>query len=93
MANEGCFLDLKPIAEAKVLKLRPLCFAGECCECFSVEYPRLRSWATGLVDFGERDHHVRGGDEKVEDMLRKQSWRCKRATNVGYCWTTVGFLG
>jgi hypothetical protein len=52
MARDGCFLGLKPIAEAMELKLRPPDLDGP---DFSVEYD------FPLGDLDDRDHQVRGG--------------------------------
>ena len=74
MARAGCFLDLKPMAEARELNLSEgsasLCLeeVGEGAEYFSLSSVRLEkerfARSCSLEDF-ERDHHglIGGGEE------------------------------
>lgn len=78
MANDGCFLGLKPIAEAIELKLRPLGLGRPCREGFWVEYGLPFPI---LCNLEGRDHQAREGDSwregNVEDMrddLPKRMW-------------------
>lgn len=60
MANEGCFFDLNPMAEAKLLNFRPEGgLEGVCRGDFSLEYDLPRSFpAAELGGLADKAHHV-----------------------------------
>lgn len=71
IAKAGCFFDLKPIAEAKTLKVLGLDARDE---DFSDEYALRISWLAIWDCFGANDHHVREFGEsegKVDDISGK----------------------
>ena len=57
MARDGCFLDLRPIAEAMELKVRPVDFGKACREDLLDEYGLPFVAAFGSLE--DRDHHER----------------------------------